>query len=54
MYTQAVDSMVEGSIPQLEIVEENLSGTHGGSCWLSDAVTHVTYTIHVTIQVGSR
>jgi len=52
MYTQAVDSMVEGpsSIPQLE----NLSGTHGGSCWLSDAVTHVTYTIHVTIRVGSR
>lgn len=50
MYAQAVDTMVEGSIPQLE----NLSGTHGGSCWLSDAVTHVTYTIHVTIQVGSR
>lgn len=29
MYAQAVDTMVEGSIPQLEIVEENLSGTHG-------------------------
>lgn len=50
MYAQAVDTMVEGSIPQLE----NLSGTHGGSCWLSDAVTHITYTIHVTIRVGSR
>ena len=27
MYTQAVDSMVEGSIPQLEMLTENLSGS---------------------------